>query len=919
MLPAFAPLALAALAALVPALHRRLGRDTGWPLAAVFLVLAVLFAAQAPAIADGGPIEVAWPWLDSVDASFRLRLDGLSLQFSLVILGIGALVMAYCARYFGRGPHAWFYTVMVLFALSMLVLVLADDVLLLFAAWELTTLCSFFLIGGTRPGPAPAAFRALLTTAVGGLGLLAGLVVLSVHTGTTRLSGILADPAAADGSPASTTAIALIMFAAATKSAQLPFHFWLPDAMVAATPVSAYLHAAAMVKAGVYLLMRCAQAFADDPLWSGTLITVGLATAIVGALLALQHHDLKVLLAYSTVSQLGFLVALAGIGTVAALAAAAVHVLAHALFKATLFMLVGVIDHQMGSRDIRELTGLRRAMPVTAAVTGLAAMSLAGLPPLLGYVSKEQMYRAFAQMPGPEWVGAAVVAAGVAAAALTFAYGLRIVSGAFGGPTEQRRLREPSPAFLAPAAVAALAGLGLGLTASALSPFIERAAVAARAEPAAVHLSLWHGLSPSLAMTAAAFAVGTGLFLARDPVDRVLQRLRLPFDGVGAFNRCYGAATAAGVRTAGLTQRGRPVRHLPVPLLAVAAIAAAFAFTGVDAPERPEPVTRGTDWILVAVLAVTVAAATTRRSRLAAVTAVGLSGLTVAMWYLRAGAPDLAITQVLFEVMIVVVAVMVLRALPRRFHRTGRVRGAAAAALAVAAGVAAGGGVYYLTGRRGPSEVSDYLLEHTEPETGGSNAVNAVLVDFRALDTLGEVTVLAAAALGVAAIADQARPRTRPRGEHRTGDSLVVLEVVRRLLVPVFAVASIYLLVRGHYAPGGGFIAGLVAGGALALARLARPPTGRPQFPPVETPLLSGGLAVAVGTGLASLAAAEPFLTPLHAAIDFAGAHLSLSTSVVFDVGVYLIVLGTTAAALNRLAYHETDPPGPRRAVEPVR
>ncbi|GAB3652765.1 hydrogen gas-evolving membrane-bound hydrogenase subunit E [Glycomyces tarimensis] len=925
MLLLAALIALAVFALLVAPVHRRFGRDTGWLLAAGFLALAGLFAAQLPAITAGETITASWPWLPSIDVALRLRLDALALLFSLIILGVGALVMAYCARYLSRGSHVWLYTLMTVFALSMLLLVLADDVVVLFVGWELTTLCSFFLIGDLRSKPAAPALRALLVTASGGLALLTGLILLAVHSGTTRLSAILADSAWKGDSALATTAALLVVVGAMTKSAQLPFHFWLPDAMVASTPVSAYLHAASMVKGGIYLLMRFSPLFAETPLWTWALTTVGLATAVVGALLALKQHDLKALLAYSTISQLGFLVALIGVGTPEALAAAALHALAHALFKATLFMLVGIIDHQVGSRDIRELTGLRRVMPVTATLTGLAGLSLAGVPPLIGFVSKEQMFAAFHGLPGPAWAGHVAVVVAVAAASLTFAYGLRIFSGAFVGPTVQRRLREPSLPFLAPAAFAAAAGVALGIGVEMLNPLIRRVAVDTREQLARVDLHLWHGLSPELAMSAATVAVGTALFVARDPVDRFLQGLRSPLNGRDVFAACYESTRRAGTRIGSITQRPSPAAHLVVPLLAMAAIAIAYAFHPVAVPAAPEPTTRGADWVLVTLLAATVAGAATRRSRVAAIVLIGLTGFIVGLWFLLAGAPDLAITQVLFEVITVVVAVMVLRRLPRRFHPATRRRTAATAGVALAAGTAAAAATFTLTGRREPSAVSAYLLREAGPQTGGSNVVNMILVEFRALDTLGEVTVLVAAGLGVAAIMDlttsrRSEPGARP-SRAAVPDSALIVDVVRRALTPVLVVLSIYLLLRGHHEPGGGFIAGLVGGCGLALLHLSRPGARREPLPPIQTPLLAAGLTVATGTGLAALAAAEPFLKPAHGHVDLAGAHVSLSSSLVFDLGVYLVVLGMVAAALNRLEHHdiETTANEPRTSPAPER
>ena len=385
-------------------LHRVLGRDAGWPLALVLLASTGLVLAQAPQVLGAGtPIEFAKPWMPEIGVELRLRMDGVGWLFALLVNGVGALILAYSARYFPPGPRLGFYALMTLFALAMTGLVLADDVVLLFVFWELTTVASFLLIGlSGRSGHAPA-IRALLTTVVGGLALMTAVILMALRTGTTRLSTILADPVWAEDPAFSSTVAVLVILAAFTKSAQFPFHYWLPDAMAASTPVSAYLHAAAMVKAGVFLLMRFTPALAELPLWNYTLITFGLVTAVVGAVFALQQYDLKKLAAYSTVSQLGLLVAVIGVGTEAALVAAAVHTFAHALFKAALFMTVGVVDHEVGSRDLRELGGLRRALPLTAAAGGVAAVSMAGLPPLLGFASKEEAFGAFLGAPGVAW------------------------------------------------------------------------------------------------------------------------------------------------------------------------------------------------------------------------------------------------------------------------------------------------------------------------------------------------------------------------------------------------------------------------------------------------------------------------------------------------------------------------------------
>jgi multicomponent Na+:H+ antiporter subunit A len=389
----------------------------------------------------------------------------------------------------------------------------------------------------------------------------------------------------------------------------------VPGAMVAMTPVSAYLHAATMVKAGICLLMRLSPLFAGQAAWSLLLTGVGLATALVGAVLALREHDLKAVLAQSTVSQLGLLVAVIGVGTPTAMAAAMLHTVAHALFKATLFMLVGIIDRETGSRDIRELSGLRKTMPPTAACTALAALSMAGVPPMLGFVSKEYLFQGLLDAQGPAWVGVVAGALGVAASALTFAYGARIVYGAFGGPVSQPDLYEPAASFLAPAAVPALAGLVLGPTVFLLNPVVTsaRTAVVPGAPPTA--LELWHGLSPELLMSAVRIAAGLALFRARDPVDRMLQRLRVP-DGATLFDRGQDAVLRFGAVVGGPDRNASLAAVLAGPVLGLVLLGGVGMVVLRGLPE-PVPATRPSDWLLLAVLAVAVTAAVLTREVLA--------------------------------------------------------------------------------------------------------------------------------------------------------------------------------------------------------------------------------------------------------------------------------------------------------------
>ncbi|MFP8963091.1 hydrogen gas-evolving membrane-bound hydrogenase subunit E [Streptomyces nanhaiensis] len=882
-------LAMGVLALLSPALDRRLGRDAGYVLAVGFLVVAAVLTPAASTALDGGAVTFSHAWTDSPEISFTLRMDGLATLFCLLVLGVGALIMAYCPRYLtAGGRHGRTYLLLTLFGGAMLGLVLAGDLLLLFVFWEMTTVASFFLIGTGGARAARPAVRALLVTGMGGLALLVAMVLLGIAAGSTDLATVLRAREEVLDSPLSPAIATLLILAAFTKSAQVPFQFWLPGAMVAITPVSAYLHAATMVKAGIYLLLRFSALYSGQTGWSVCLMGVGLLTAVLGAAQALREHDLKALLAHSTVSQLGLLVAAIGVGTTVALAAAILHTFAHALFKATLFMIVGVIDRQAGSRDIRELSGLMRIMPVTATLAGLAGLSMAGVLPMIGFVSKESLFQGFAG--ADVFPGAGVVAAALAvtASALTFAYGMRIFYGAFAGPMLQRQLHEPSWAFIAPAAVAAVAGAVLGPAVSVLDPLMRQAVL--NAEPWAVppYFAFWHGLSPELFLSALTIASGLVLFSERDRVDRMLQRLPRP-DGAAAFDRVHSAVLGAGAVVGRPDRSDSTAAYLARPAAALVVLGCVGVFAadgpGIRAGAPSDPV----DWGVLALLAMAVAALVRTRSALAAVSLLGAVGLIVALWFLLAGAPDVALTLLLVEVLTAMTAAFVLSDLAPRFPRPRR--GAAAAALAGAAGLVAALGTLALTGGRELSPAGAYFLEAAEPETGGRNVVNTILVDFRGLDTLGEASVLAAAALGLLLLLPGQPDGTAggPRAPYGR-----VLGPAHRLLLPGIAGLSAYLFLRGHYEPGGGFSAALVAGTAVAFGYLAGR-TGTRWLSP--RPLLAAGLVLGAAVGLAAMPLGDPFLTPFTIAVPGGG----LSSPLLFDAAVYLMVLGLVVTVVDRL------------------
>ncbi|KAA9392893.1 DUF4040 family protein [Kocuria coralli] len=910
---------------LAPLLTRAAGRNAGW-----FLAIPLFAAAAVLVTATGGdftrPVEQRVAWMPTLDVSFALRLDGLSLVFALLVLVMGGLILAYSARYLGRdGKHGTFYLLMTAFAASMLVLVMTDDLVVLFVAWEATTLCSFFLIGRSGPGAREPAIRTLLVTAAGGLLLLAAVATMAIGTGTTQISDVLTDSIWRDD-PAFTATVAVLLAGAAfTKSAQFPFQAWLPDSMVAITPVSAYLHAAAMVKAGIYLLLRFSPPLAGETLWTVLLVTSGLVTALLGAAGALRRFDLKELLAYSTISQLGLLVVMIGVGTEASLKAAVIHTIAHALFKSALFMLIGVIDHQAGTRDMRELKHLRTRMPVTFTALVLGAASMAGLPPLLGFVSKEGMFAAFLEVHGPVWFPVLLVAGTATTSALTLAYSARIVLGAFAGKEEPasagtREAHEAPAAFWAVPALGAASGLVLGVLPFLLDSLVAPAATATAGTPVDVHLALWHGLNPELAVSAVVIAVGTGLVLARRPVEVFMLPRGIPVSGLAIVDRTRQGIIRLGAVVGNWTGSTSPSRHLGIPAVCLAIIAVAGISTVGELPSVVGNPSRPEDWLLLILVAAGVASAVYSHTRYTAIVVTGIIGFAMTLWYFILGAADVALTQLLVEILTVCVLVLVLRRLPNKFPRESRKKRLGAGLVAVAAGTATTIGVWALTGRREMSEAAEYFMTQGEEATGGANLVNTILVDFRALDTLGEVTVLGVAGIAIAALLRSRAPSAIRSAKLDTGtpiyDSLensVFLRVTTRVLGPLIIVLSLYLLLRGHQEPGGGFISALVGGAGFALLYLAAPSDAAARIRWPYLGLIGAGFLVAAGTGFMGYLEGS-FLTPLHTEV----LGVKLTSPLLFDVGVYLGVLGVMLAAFNLLGRHDehSDPTHPSHDAE---
>jgi multicomponent Na+:H+ antiporter subunit A len=752
----------ALLAGIAAPAARRLGRGVFWLCGLAPLATVVAVALRAPAVLAGDPVVETVTWVPGLGLGLDLRLDAFALVLVALVSGVGVLVFAYSARYFSpRADVGLLAANLVGFAGAMLGLVLAENLFVLYVFWELTSVTSYLLIGHAHEqGSArAAALQALLTTSAGGLVMLAGFVLLAQAAGTATLSALLADPPT--GGVATAGAL-LALVGAFTKSAQVPFHTWLPGAMAAPTPVSAYLHSATMVKAGVYLIARLAPALLVG--WRPLVLAVGVATMLVGGYRALRQHDLKLLLAHGTVSQLGFLVVLFGAGTEAATHAGVVLLIAHAAFKATLFLVVGVIDHQAGTRDLRTLSGLGRRLPGVAAVATVAALSMAGLPPLLGFVAKEAAFEAFLGGGADGGLGAlgpAVLAGIVAGSVLTTAYTARFLWGAFARkPHEQTRAHvgaqvpRPSALFAAPAGLLAAAGLVLGV-----APFLVDRPVGAAtralvpgAEPE--HLALWHGFGVPLLLSVVAVGGGLALFAARKRVGTWQDRRQAPVGATAAYSAAIrGLNRVADAVTRTLQNGSLPV-YLSVVLL-TAVLLPASSLLRLDALPLPETFAEsGLQAVVGAGITLAALGVAAAQRRFAAVLLLGAVSFGVALLFVLQGAPDLALTQLLVETLILVVFVLVLRHLPDRSDETpwrlGRglrvlVSGLVGVFMAVFALAAAGV-------RQGLGPVSDYYLAEAYPQAEGRNVVNVILVDFRGMDTLGEITVLCVAALGIAGL-----------------------------------------------------------------------------------------------------------------------------------------------------------------------
>lgn len=923
-------LAHALAAAVAPLLVARVGRLAFYPLALVPFGSLIWVLARWPG--NGPGVRVDIPWVPELAMDIALRFDALAAIMSVLVLGIGSLVLFYCASYFRhRDGHTEprlpsFAAELVAFSGAMFGLVISDNLLLLYIFWELTTVLSFLLVGhyAERLASRRAAVQALLVTTAGGLAMLVGVIVLGHVGGSFLLSDLIANPPTG---LAASVGLVLVLIGALSKSAIVPLHFWLPGAMAAPTPVSAYLHAAAMVKAGIYLLARMSPGFAEAAPWRPVVLVLGITTMILAGWRALREYDLKLILAFGTVSQLGFLVVLTGTGDPDILLAGLVMLCAHALFKAALFMVVGIIDHTVGTRDIRKLAWLGNRQPLLLLIAGIAAASMAGVPLTLGFVGKEL---AFATVLHSRVLGSAapwVLAGIVIGSMFTITYSMRFMWGAFarkGLPEPSARVRgmhTPTPAFLTAPALLAVTSVAVGIL-----PGWLNGALGSYADPVDAHIAIWEGFGVPLLLTAMAFAVGILAFFSRGR----LRRARLAVNPLGNADRGYDAvlrgADVLSQRLTALTQRGSIPFTQATILVTLVTLPTIVLAVGDRDPAHlklwDSPL-QGVVGLLILAAAI---GATVMRNRLAAVLLVGITGYGAGTIFALHGAPDLALTQFLVETLTLVIFVLVLRALPAEsdIQQANRFR-LPRAVLAIAVGCTVTAlGVYAMAARR-DRPIADLLPQAAYQRGHGANTVNVLLVDIRAWDTLGEISVLLVAATGVASLMFRHRRFGRaPRVGDAAGQPDVVvasgiwlrgselrdpkhrslvLEVATRLIFPLVMVLSFYFFFAGHNVPGGGFAGGLTAGLALVLRYLAGGRYELGETLPFDAGKILGlGLAFSGGTALSSMLLGAPVLSSATIQFDMLGfGHVKIVTAIFFDVGVYLVVVGLVLDVLRSL------------------
>lgn len=935
-------LALTAAAVVAPILIRTLGRPAFGLLALVpgigfFWVLSEFIKGT---FKDGGELLLHYAWMPSAHLNIDFRMDSLAALFSLIVLGVGALVLLYCWGYFdsNAGRLSAFGAELVAFAMAMFGLVISDNILLMYVFWEITSVLSFLLVGyyGERASSRRSAGQALMVTTLGGLAMLVGIILMGTQTGVWRFSEIPAYSSSWADVPYISAAAALILAGALSKSAIAPTHFWLPGAMAAPTPVSAYLHSAAMVKAGIYLVARLSPDLNVVGSWYLIIIPLGMLTMLMGGWMALRQKDLKLILAYGTVSQLGFIISVVGIGTREALLAGLALTVAHSLFKATLFMTVGAIDHTTGTRDIRKLSGLWRKQPILFAVAAVSAASMAGIPPLFGFIAKETALDTVLNEQMLHGMPGRLMLAGIVLGSIfTMAYSCYFLYEAFA--TKHSKFPEAngvSPAveamhpvkfklWIAPVILAILTvvfGVFPKPVSEAIVTHLDN--VTPSLDDAHTKLALWHGLNLPLLLSVVIIISGFIIFWERDTVERLRPNTAAFGSADTAYDAILDALRVLSHRLTASTQRGSLTLNVGVIFFVLTIVPLIALITGEQSDVRMELWDSPVQGFIAAIIIVVAIVATTMDNRLSALILVGVTGYGIAVIFALHGAPDLALTQVLMETIVMVVFMLVLRKMPTEVAwkaepKQSRVR----AWLAGATGLSVVIVTIFAMNARTTEPISVYMQDLAYEIGHGANTVNVLLVDLRGFDTFGEVSVLVIAATGIASLVyrnrsfrkDSRRPTLATTGRRwlaaavdteRAQNRSLMVDVATRILFPAMIMLSVYFFFAGHNAPGGGFAGGLVASLAFSLRYLAG---GREELEEA-LPIDAGRI---LGTGLFVSATAvlwpmvllgEPPLTShiWDLTLPLIG-EIHIASALLFDLGVYLIVIGLTMHILNSL------------------
>ncbi|WLQ12428.1 monovalent cation/H+ antiporter subunit A [Hahella aquimaris] len=905
------------LGALVPVFSGRSGRSALALSVALFPAWALAYVLiQAQAVLDGETLRFSLDWIPAIGLQLAFRLDGLGLLFCLLILIIGLLVILYARYYLSEQENMGrFYSYLLLFMTAMLGIVLSNNLLQLWIFWELTSISSFLLISfwSHKSDARKGARMALAVTGAGGLALLAGLLLIGHIVGDYSLDTVLANGALIKADPAYPIALILLLLGAFTKSAQFPFHFWLPHAMAAPTPVSAYLHSATMVKAGIFLLARMYPAMSGTDMWFLAVSMTGLITLLYGAFTALFQHDLKGLLAYSTISHLGLITLLLGMNTRLAAVAAVFHIINHAIFKASLFMAAGIIDHESGSRDMRKLNGLWKYMPHTAALAMVAASSMAGVPLLNGFLSKEMFFAETldqSTLGGLSWVIPVLATVG---GAFSVAYSLRFIHDVFfnGDPIDLPRTPHEPPRYMkVPVEILVALCLLVGVFPNYVVNNLLNAASAAvlNGRLPDYNLAIWHGFNIPMLMSLAAMAGGLYIYYNR----RTLFQFHAQFpqhDAKQTFEGVVQYISKQCVRIIDALENGSLQRYVFLLLLfALMFMAGPLLDLHHSAGPRPQLELNGvvvTGAILLSLSAV--ATVIWARRRFIALLSLSVTGLIVSIAFAYFSAPDLALTQLSVEIITVILLMLALFFLPQTSLKESSpnrlTRDLSLAALI--GGVV--GSISYALMTRPLLSISDYYLTHSKTGGGGDNVVNVILVDFRGFDTLGEITVLGIAALGIYKLIAGMRlymPAGDENGRPWSQDRHpMILALVSQNLLPLALLVSVYILLRGHNLPGGGFIAGLITAVAIIQQYIAHGVDWIKHRVHINyQALIAGGILLAALTGVGAWLFERPFLTSWfdHFHLPWIG-DFELASAMLFDLGVYLTVVGAAMLILANL------------------